>query len=87
MVWLHVVYDEAVYRSPLKDKLQLMHEDVRVTYIHRINEGRLLIYNQVGVICHTIGQAPHVLKESLHAVIHTDVVYGVGDLRYLIHSA
>ena len=55
MVWLHMVYDEVVYRSPLKDKLQLMHEDVRVTYIHRINEGRLLIYNQVGVICHTIG--------------------------------
>ena len=87
MVWLHMVYDEVVYRSPLKDKLQLMHEDIRVTYIHRINEGRLLIYNQVGVICHTVGQAPHVLKESLHAVIHTDVVYGVSDLRYLIHSA
>ena len=87
MVWLHMVYDEVIYRPPLKDKLQLMHEDVRVTYIHRINEGRLLIYNQVGVICHTIGQAPHVLKESLHAVIHTDVVYGVSDLRYLIHSA
>ena len=64
-----------------------MHEDVRVAYIHRVYEGRLLIYNQVGVICHTIGQAPHVLKESLHAVIHTDVVYGVSDLRYLIHSA
>ena len=86
MVGLHMVHDEVVEGTPLEHKVELVKEDIGVADIHRIDKCRALIDDQIGIVSDSTRQAPHILKERLHAVIHTHIVDGVTDLRDLVHS-
>ena len=86
MVGLHMVDDEVVDRTSLEDLVELMEEDIRVADIDCIDEGRLFVNDEVGIVRHARGNFPEVLEAFLHAVIDADVVDGVRDLWYLVHS-
>ena len=86
MVRLHMVDDEVVDRATLEDLVELMEEDIRVADIDRIDEGSLLVDDEVGIVRHARGDFPEVLEALLHSVVDADVVDGVRDLRYLVHS-
>ena len=86
VVRLHVVDDQIIHGTPLQDEVELVEEDIRVADVDRIDEGGLLVYDEVGIVGHARGDRPDVLEALFHAVIHADVVDGVSDLRYLVHS-
>ena len=86
VVRLHVVDDQIIHGAALQDEVELVEEDIRVADVDRIDEGRLLVYDEVGVVSHARGDRPDVLEALFHAVVHADVVDGVSDLRYLVHS-
>ena len=86
VVRLHVIDDQIIHGTALQDEVELVEEDIRVADVDRIDEGRLLVYDEVGVVSHARGDRPDVLEALFHAVVHADVVDGVSDLRYLVHS-
>ena len=72
-----MVDDEIVDRATLEYLVELMEEDIRVADIDRINEGSLLVDDEVGIVRHARGDLPEVLEAFLHAVVDADVVDGV----------
>ena len=49
MVRLHVVDDQIIHGTALQDEVELVEEDIRVADVDRIDEGGLLVYDEVGV--------------------------------------
>ena len=64
-----------------------MEENVGIADIHRIDEGGLLVEDEVSVVGHPRRDRPDILKALLHAVVDSDVVDRAGDLWYLVHSS
>ena len=63
-----------------------MEEDIGVADIHRIDECRLLVQDEISIVSYSRRDAPHILEALLHAVIDAYVVDRVRDLWYLVHS-
>ena len=50
MVRLHVVNDKIVQRTSLEQEVELMKEDIGVADIHRIDECRLLVQDEISIV-------------------------------------
>ena len=80
MIRLHVIDNQVIQRTAVQRVRYFLQEDVRVTYIHRINQDGLLVDNQVRVVRNPIRQRPHILEQCLLAIVHAHVI---NLIRYL----
>ena len=68
VIRLHVVDDHIIQRLALQGVLQILKEPLRDGLIHRIQQGRLFILDQIGVVGDAPGDGIYIFKQGQPAV-------------------
>ena len=68
VVRLHVVDDHIIQRLALQGVFQILKEPLRDGLIHRIQQGRLFILDQIGVVGDATGDGIYIFKQGQPAV-------------------
>ena len=74
MVRFHMVYNQKIQWTPIESICYFFQENIGITHIHRIDQDRFLVHDQIGIIRYTIRQRPHILKKSFLTVVYTYIV-------------
>ena len=74
MIRLHMVHDQKIQRTPVESIRYFFQENIGITHIHRIDQDRFLVHDQIGIIRYTIRQRPHILKKSFLPVVYPYIV-------------
>ena len=85
VVGLHMVYHQIVEGSAAQLVRQIFEEHAINGLVHGVEEHRLLIQQQIGVIGNAVGDAVHTLKEGEATVVRTDPDQIVCDFSCAIH--
>lgn len=81
MVGLHVVYDEVVDRSVTEHLVDVFDKTAAERLLDRIDEGHLLVDNEVGVVRDAVRERPEPLEAGRGAVVDAHVMDSGNDFR------
>ena len=54
MIRLHMIHDQKIQRTPVESIRYFFQENIGITHIHRIDQDRFLVHDQIGIIRYTI---------------------------------
>ena len=74
VVGLHMLHDQIVGRTTRKSILQIVKPLVGEACVHGVNDGYLLVKNDVGVVRHSVGDGVLTLKQIDSVVVYADVL-------------
>ena len=85
VVGLHVVHHQIVQRTAVQDMLDILEKDAAHGPVHGVEEHRLLVHQQVGIIGNASGHRIDALEQGQPAVITADPIKIFRELFDAIH--
>ena len=74
MVRLHMLYDQIVRNTLAQSAFDMIEPSLCKMRIHRIHDGDLLIQDDVGIICHAVGNGVFSLKKINVVIVYTHIL-------------
>ena len=85
VVGLHVVDDQIVERPPAEHMGDILQEQIRHGAVNGVEQNRLLIHHQIGVVGHAARDRVHILKKGQPAIRSADPIEVLLNLLDTIH--